>query len=88
MSTHTSNPNPKPNPNPSPSYPKVISTRTYDDRLQTIANVRKAGISVCCGGILGLGTSETDHHLTLPSPHSHPQPQPNPKPQPEPEPQP
>ena len=41
-------------------YPKVISTRTYDDRLQTIANVRKAGISVCCGGILGLGESEAD----------------------------
>ena len=41
-------------------YPKVISTRSYDDRLQTIANVRKAGISVCCGGILGLGESEAD----------------------------
>lgn len=41
-------------------YPKVISTRTYDDRLQTIANVRKAGISVCCGGILGLGEKEDD----------------------------
>jgi len=41
-------------------YPKVISTRTYDDRLQTIANVRNAGISVCCGGILGLGESEAD----------------------------
>jgi len=41
-------------------YPKVITTRTYDDRLRTIANVRKAGISVCCGGILGLGESEDD----------------------------
>jgi biotin synthase len=41
-------------------YPKVISTRTYDERLQTIANVREAGISVCCGGILGLGESEAD----------------------------
>jgi biotin synthase len=41
-------------------YPKVITTRTYEDRLQTIANVRDAGISVCCGGILGLGESETD----------------------------
>jgi len=41
-------------------YPKVITTRTYDDRLQTIANVRNAGISVCCGGILGLGESEDD----------------------------
>ncbi|EOD32459.1 biotin synthase, BioB [Emiliania huxleyi CCMP1516] len=41
-------------------YPNVITTRSYDDRLQTIANVRKAGISVCCGGILGLGESEED----------------------------
>jgi len=41
-------------------YPKVISTRTYEDRLQTIANVRDAGISVCCGGILGLGEEEHD----------------------------
>lgn len=41
-------------------YPKVISTRTYEDRLQTIANVRDAGISVCCGGILGLGEAESD----------------------------
>jgi len=40
-------------------YPKVISTRSYEDRLNTIANVRDAGISVCCGGILGLG--EKDH---------------------------
>jgi len=31
-----------------------------DDRLQTIANVRKAGISVCCGGILGIGETEED----------------------------
>jgi biotin synthase len=36
-------------------YSKIISTRTYDDRLQTIGNVRKAGISVCSGGIIGLG---------------------------------
>uniref|UniRef100_A0A7S0QB24 biotin synthase n=1 Tax=Coccolithus braarudii TaxID=221442 RepID=A0A7S0QB24_9EUKA len=41
-------------------YPSVITTRSYDDRLQTIANVRKAGISVCCGGILGIGESEAD----------------------------
>uniref|UniRef100_A0A7S3AML9 biotin synthase n=1 Tax=Haptolina ericina TaxID=156174 RepID=A0A7S3AML9_9EUKA len=41
-------------------YPSVISTRSYDDRLQTIKNVRKAGISVCCGGILGLGEKEED----------------------------
>ncbi len=36
-------------------YSKIISTRTYDDRLQTIGNVRKAGINVCSGGIIGLG---------------------------------
>ncbi|MEC8653539.1 MAG: biotin synthase BioB [Planctomycetota bacterium] len=36
-------------------YKEVITTRTYDDRLDTIENVRKAGINVCCGGILGLG---------------------------------
>lgn len=41
-------------------YPNVISTRKYEDRLETIANVREAGISVCCGGILGLGEKETD----------------------------
>eukprot|EP00579_Thalassiosira_antarctica_P008817 CAMPEP_0201901918 /NCGR_PEP_ID=MMETSP0902-20130614/54684_1 /ASSEMBLY_ACC=CAM_ASM_000551 /TAXON_ID=420261 /ORGANISM="Thalassiosira antarctica, Strain CCMP982" /LENGTH=491 /DNA_ID=CAMNT_0048435903 /DNA_START=19 /DNA_END=1495 /DNA_ORIENTATION=- len=41
-------------------YPKVITTRSYEDRLDTIANVRDAGISVCCGGILGLGEKETD----------------------------
>ena len=36
-------------------YPSVIKTRTYDDRLNTIQNVKDAGISVCSGGILGLG---------------------------------
>jgi biotin synthase len=41
-------------------YDKIITTRTYQDRLDTIANVAKAGISVCCGGILGLGESEED----------------------------
>jgi len=41
-------------------YPKVITTRSYEDRLNTIANVRDAGISVCCGGILGLGEKEMD----------------------------
>lgn len=41
-------------------YPNVITTRTYEDRLETIANVREAGISVCCGGILGLGEKEAD----------------------------
>jgi biotin synthase len=41
-------------------YGNVITTRTYDDRLRTIAAVQRAGIAVCCGGILGLGESEED----------------------------
>ena len=40
-------------------YDKVISTRTYDDRLDTLANVRRAGIHVCSGGIVGMGESRT-----------------------------
>lgn len=42
-------------------YPSVITTRTYDERLATIQNVRDAGISVCSGGILGLGEKPIDH---------------------------
>jgi len=42
-------------------YPKVITTRTYDERLATIENVRDAGINVCSGGILGLGEEAKDH---------------------------
>ncbi len=41
-------------------YREIISTRTYDDRLKTIDNVRKAGVSVCCGGIVGLGETHED----------------------------
>ena len=41
-------------------YDKIITTRTYDDRLETLENVAKAGISACCGGILGLGESRED----------------------------
>ena len=41
-------------------YPKVTSSRKYEDRLNTIAAVRDAGISVCCGGILGLGEAQSD----------------------------
>lgn len=41
-------------------YDKIISTRTYDDRLDTLENVRKAKIHVCSGGIIGLGESHTD----------------------------
>eukprot|EP00270_Netrium_digitus_P010738 TRINITY_DN334_c0_g1_i3.p1 TRINITY_DN334_c0_g1~~TRINITY_DN334_c0_g1_i3.p1 ORF type:complete len:427 (+),score=116.43 TRINITY_DN334_c0_g1_i3:139-1419(+) len=41
-------------------YPSIISTRTYDERLQTLQHVRDAGISVCCGGIIGMGESPAD----------------------------
>jgi biotin synthase len=41
-------------------YDKIITTRTFQDRLDTLQNIRKAGISVCCGGIIGLGESEED----------------------------
>lgn len=41
-------------------YPEVITTRSYDDRLNTIEAVRSAGISVCSGGILGLGETDDD----------------------------
>jgi biotin synthase len=41
-------------------YGEIISTRTYDDRLDTLKHVREAGINVCCGGIVGLGESRED----------------------------
>jgi biotin synthase len=41
-------------------YTEIITTRTYDDRLETLSNVRKAGISVCSGGIIGLGETYED----------------------------
>ena len=41
-------------------YGSIITTRVYDDRLKTLAAVRKAGITVCCGGILGMGEREAD----------------------------
>jgi biotin synthase len=41
-------------------YTEIITTRTYNDRLDTLDNVRKAGISVCCGGIVGLGETHAD----------------------------
>ncbi|XP_047322881.1 biotin synthase, mitochondrial-like [Impatiens glandulifera] len=41
-------------------YPNIISTRTYDERLETINHVREAGINVCSGGIIGLGEAEED----------------------------
>jgi biotin synthase len=55
-------------------YSNIISTRVYQERLATVAAVRKAGITVCCGGILGMGESETDrigllHQLATLQPH-------------------
>lgn len=41
-------------------YGEIISTRTYQDRLDTLENVRKAEINVCCGGIVGLGEARKD----------------------------
>lgn len=41
-------------------YGEIITTRTYEDRLNTLANVRAAGMKTCCGGILGMGEQETD----------------------------
>ncbi|HSG65022.1 MAG TPA: biotin synthase BioB [Gammaproteobacteria bacterium] len=41
-------------------YPRIISTRRYDDRLDTLAKVRGAGMKVCCGGILGMGETRED----------------------------
>jgi biotin synthase len=41
-------------------YGDIITTRVYEDRLETLGNVRKAGITVCCGGIVGMGESEDD----------------------------
>ena len=41
-------------------YPQVVSTRTYQDRLDTLSAVRDAGINVCCGGILGMGETTQD----------------------------
>jgi biotin synthase len=41
-------------------YPQIISTRRYDDRLDTLTKARGAGLKLCCGGILGLGESRRD----------------------------
>ena len=41
-------------------YGNIISTRTYEDRLETLKNVRESGIKVCCGGILGMGETRED----------------------------
>ncbi len=41
-------------------YPNIVTTHTYEDRLRTIRNVQDAGMSVCCGGILGISETITD----------------------------
>jgi biotin synthase len=55
-------------------YGAIITTRVYEERLRTLASVRKAGITVCCGGILGMGEKDTDrvgllHQLANLNPH-------------------
>jgi biotin synthase len=57
-------------------YGEIITTRTYQDRLDTLQAVRDAGLNVCCGGILGMGESETDRVqllLTLATLPQHPE---------------
>ena len=46
-------------------YANIISTRTYQDRLETLSRVRNAGITVCCGGIIGMGESVSDRASLL-----------------------
>ena len=41
-------------------YPEIVSTHTFSDRLNTITAVQESGMSVCCGGIIGMGESEND----------------------------
>jgi biotin synthase len=47
------------------SYRSIVTTRTYDDRLATLRNVRQAGITVCSGGIIGMGESVADRCAML-----------------------
>jgi biotin synthase len=46
-------------------YDQIITTRTYEDRLQTLERVRQAGITVCCGGIIGMGETSRDRARLL-----------------------
>jgi biotin synthase len=55
-------------------YEEIITTRKYEERLRTLEHVRKAGITVCCGGIIGMGESDADrvgllHQLATLTPH-------------------
>jgi biotin synthase len=57
-------------------YGEIITTRTYQDRLDTLSAVRNAGMKVCCGGIVGMGESSTDRAsllLTLANLSEHPE---------------
>ena len=46
-------------------YPRIVTTRTYQDRLDTLRHVQDAGLSVCCGGIIGMGESPRDRCALL-----------------------
>lgn len=46
-------------------YPRIVTTRTYQERLDTLAHVADAGLSVCCGGIVGMGESARDRCALL-----------------------
>jgi biotin synthase len=46
-------------------YPQIITTRTYQDRLDTLTHVQEAGLSVCCGGIIGMGETPRDRCAML-----------------------
>ncbi|MSO56788.1 MAG: biotin synthase BioB [Acidobacteria bacterium] len=46
-------------------YPNIITTRTYQERLDTLQHVQEAGLSVCCGGIIGMGESSRDRCAML-----------------------
>ena len=57
-------------------YGEIITTRTFEDRLDTLQNVRQAGMKVCCGGIVGMGESAADRVgllLTLANLDPHPE---------------
>lgn len=57
-------------------YKEIITTRTYDDRLQTLKRVQQAGVKVCCGGIIGLGETREDRaNLLLTLANMSPQPE-------------
>ena len=46
-------------------YPEIVSTRTYDERLETLQAARRAGVQLCCGGIIGMGEAEKDRAAML-----------------------